>query len=294
MRKFTKTMALATGALLAGSVALSTVSADAVACHPTYALKTAKHCKTGYTKETLRHEVKVRVKVHGRWETKKVSQRYVGCVWVMPATTTAPVTSLPQPVATPVVTNPGVVSAPAPTTTTQAPVVTTTTQPAPTTTTIPPLPKPTINMLSYGTSTTGLNGMLLPNPLVLQEQPYYGPGGGESDLGAGLDLWMNATGTVAGDVTPTGVLDFSISPSPWEQLAIWDNPAGTAGPQDCSNVVNTPTISDPPSPPGANSGCAIYFSEPGTYTITVSFVSSDANYESVTGPTYTVDVVAGT
>ena len=260
--------------------------------HPTYALGAAKHCKVHYVKKTETHKVTVHVKVNGKMVTKKVSRRYTACVYFVPIKLVAPVTVAPV-----VAVTAPIVTATAPTTT--IPVVTTTTVPVTTTTsttttttttTVPPKPTPTINVVSYDTSTPGLNGTIMPNPLVLVEQLGAGVGDGP---GVGLDLWVNATGSVPRDSTPTGILSFDISPAPAEQLAIWNNPNGTAGPQDCSNVVNAPTVLQPPAAPITSSGCMIYFSTPGTYTISITFVSSDPHYASVTNPyTLTVDITS--
>ena len=272
--------------------------------HPTYPLEHAKRCRVNYVKRTERRietrrvkvdgkwktvDVRKRVKVHGKWRMDLVRVRYIACVYVgttkivvTSPTQIIPVTTVPVATATltaPTTTVPVVTSTTVPVITTST--TTTTTTSTTTTTTIPPLPRPTVQLVEYDSSTTGLNGTSMPQPLVLQMQPYDGPGGGVNDLGAVLDLWMNAEGNVAGDHFPTGVLVFNISPAPWEQLAIWNNPNGTAGPQDCSAVVNTPTIEDPPAPPGTNSGCMIYFSAIGTYTITIGYVSGDPNYASV-------------
>jgi hypothetical protein len=93
------TFAFATGA----------IGATTPSSHATYALGTAKHCRTSFVKRTERRvetkrvevhgkwrtvDVTRRVNVHGKWETEKVTQRYVACVYVAPVklTTTAPVT----------------------------------------------------------------------------------------------------------------------------------------------------------------------------------------------------------
>lgn len=83
--------ALALIASIAVPVAVS--GAAPKTAHPTYALGSAKKCKTGYAKVTLKHNVRVRVKVtehvvvKGRkvarvvYKTETKSERYVACEW---------------------------------------------------------------------------------------------------------------------------------------------------------------------------------------------------------------------
>lgn len=107
----------------------------------------------------------------------------------------------------------------------------------------------------------------------------YGPGG--TSAGAGLDLLADAGGSVINDPIPTGTVTFTIGPAPWIENAIG------GGSTDCSAVTNTNTSFTA----DWGTGCAIYFSSPGTYTISLSFNTSDPFYGSIAdGPTLTVDV----
>ena len=80
-------------AIVIAAVIAYGIAAGASTSHPTYALGKAAHCRVGYSKHTERHVIDVRVKVHGKWRTEAKVRRYVGCVWNVPKTLTAPTTT---------------------------------------------------------------------------------------------------------------------------------------------------------------------------------------------------------
>ena len=98
--------------LIAGLAGFS-ASAVATTKHPTYALGTAKRCRTGYVKITAKKTEKVRVKLHGKWVEKTETVRYAACEYLAVAaigavsaptttttTTTEPAPTYPAPVIT--------------------------------------------------------------------------------------------------------------------------------------------------------------------------------------------------
>ena len=101
----------------------------------------------------------------------------------------------------------------------------------------------------------------------------YGPGG-DTD-GAGVDLWVEATGGDAEIVT--GTLTFTVTgpTQPWLENSIG------SGSSDCSAIVNAGSD---------GAGCELYIDEDGTYDVSISFNSGDPNYASVTGPTVVLDI----
>ena len=101
-------------ALVAGLAGFS-ASALASTKHPTYALGTAKRCRTGYVKITAKKTEKVRVKAHGKWVERSETVRYAACEYIAVAAT-APViapTTTTQPPPAPIITVPTPTTPPA-------------------------------------------------------------------------------------------------------------------------------------------------------------------------------------
>jgi hypothetical protein len=183
-------------------------------------------------------------------------------------------------------------TAPSTTTTTTT---TSTTEPPPTTTTSTTAPPatPTLSFGGYdptaapGTTCPGSSSCAaqnVPDPLTLPMIAGYGPGG--DTPGAGVMLLAQANGSVPPYLTPpSGTLSFAVTPTPWLETGFNDTTSTQYA--DCSAVPNAPTN----WPTVWGSGCLIYFSAPGSYTVTVAFASSDPRYASVAdGETAIIDV----
>jgi hypothetical protein len=82
----TKLIKTAVAVVTFGAV-IGIASVSGATTHPTYALGHAKSCRVDYVKHTARHMVSERVKVGGKWVTKKVERRYVACVYSPPRLT---------------------------------------------------------------------------------------------------------------------------------------------------------------------------------------------------------------
>jgi len=139
--------------------------------HPTYALGTAKRCRTGYVKIEAKKTKMDRVKIHGKWAEAKVTVRYAACEYIAVAAdppryapTTTTITATPTTgTATPPITT-------ASTTTTTS----TTTAPAPgnvaTTTVLSPVnpnDPPPPNYCVHGTFCFPDNGQTVFSALVM-------------------------------------------------------------------------------------------------------------------------------
>jgi hypothetical protein len=106
----------------------------------------------------------------------------------------------------------------------------------------------------------------------------------EVDVGESLTLGVNAIGNFHGDETALGYISYTIE-GPGAFTTHNDlygiNPEHP-GSEDCSEVHNYSLQ--------AVADCGLTFSELGTYTVSVIFVSEDPNYADTAGPSVTVDV----
>lgn len=92
-----------------------------------------------------------------------------------------------------------------------------------------------------------------------------------------LRVQQEASGNVPGDAVPLGTIDLVVTGGTG-----WTGVNDEAGSTDCSAMT---------SGVGTAYGyCALTFSTPGTYVLTPKYVSADANYGGIVGPSVTVDV----
>jgi hypothetical protein len=121
----------------------------------------------------------------------------------------------------------------------------------------------------YSTS-DGPSGSTVPATITVSEEDG-GPGVGDF---ASVLLYATDTGSLAGDLTPSGTIGFGVSPSDWFTVV-------DSMPASCSAIENTPS----------GVMCLVYFNAPGNYTVSLSFTSSDPAYGDVeNGPNVIVDV----
>jgi hypothetical protein len=194
---------------------------------------------------------------YGEWQ---VTVTYAGASSGSTATDVENIEAPPAPPTTTTTTNPPTTGAPTSTTTTSAP-------PPPTTTTTiaPPPPPAPVAVVSWSGWSDGSaydqhgNGAA-PDPLA-------------ASVGQNVNLFATTTGNLASDPTPTGTLDFEVS--------------GAATVLGTSDFSGTCQAGDNYTGQAVDE-CAFIFPVAGSYTVSVSYVSTDANYASVSGPSATV------